>query len=242
MAGDLIEIRGLALSCVIGAHPHEREVAQRLLVDVAMEVAIEEAAKKETLGLTVDYDAAAAQVTFLLESCRFRLLETAAYALAKLLLAAPAPGERRAPIASVRLTLTKPEALGRVGAPSLTLQREAAWARAAMTLEAKPWGSVDVVHETRDVGIYRLNVAPSAGIPLHRHQVMAESEMVLSEGLLCQGIAAPAGSVRRWAHGAPHRYDNPTDRWQTILCVDAPRFLPHDEVEVPAQGRPRTAS
>ena len=30
----------------------------------------------------------------------------------------------------------------------------------------------------------------------------------------------------------PHRYDNPTERWQTVLCVDSPRFLPDDEVEV----------
>jgi dihydroneopterin aldolase len=101
-------------------------------------------------------------------------------------------------------------------------------------VEPKPWGSVDVVHETRDAGIYRLNIAPHAGIPLHVHRVMMESEMVLTEGLLRQGAAAPPGSVRRWAHETPHRYDNPTDRWQAILCVDAPRFLADDEIEVAA--------
>ena len=234
MRGDLIEIRGLLVSCVVGAHAHERDVTQRLVVDVAMEVSLEDAARREALELTVDYDAAAAQITFVLESCRFRLLETAAHTLAKLLLATPAPGNRRAPIASLRLTLAKPDALGRVGVPSVTLCREASWARAAIVAEAKPWGSVNVVHETRDAGIYRLNVAPAAGIPRHRHQVMVESEMVLSDGLLCQGVAAPAGSVRRWPHGEPHRYDNPTNRWQTILCVDSPRFLPDNEVEVPS--------
>ncbi len=232
MAGDLIEIRGLPVACVVGAYPHERDAPQGLVVDLAMEVSIDEAAQKESVALTVDYAAVAAQLTFLLESCRFRLLETAAVALAKLVLAAPAPGERRAPVLALRLTLTKPQALGGVGVPSVTLGRDAAWARAASAVEVKPWGSVDVIHETRDAGIYRLNVAPSAGIPLHRHQVMSESEMVLSDGLLCQGAAAPPGSVRRWAHGAPHRYDNPTARWQTILCVDSPRFLPHDEIEV----------
>ncbi len=234
-AGDLIEVRGLPVSCVVGAYPRERDTPQPLIVDVTMEVSIEEAAAKESLGLTVDYGPVAAQITFLLESCRFRLLETAALALAKLLLAAPAPGERRAPVASLQLTLTKPEALGRVGVPSLTIARDASWAsacaRAASAALAQPWGSVDVVHETRDAGIYRLNVAPAAGLALDQRQATTESEMVLSDGLLCEGIAAPAGSVRRWAHGAPHRYDNPTDRWQTILCVASPRFLPHDKVE-----------
>ena len=32
------------------------------------------------------------------------------------------------------------------------------------------------MHETRDAGIYRLNIAPGASIPLHVHQVMRESE------------------------------------------------------------------
>jgi dihydroneopterin aldolase len=151
-------------------------------------------------------------------------------------LAAPAPGERRAPVAAVELSLGRIEGWRRVGAGSLAVVREAAWAQAARVVEIKPWGTVDVVHETRDAGIYRLNVAPGAGIPLHRHLVMEEREMVLGEGLLCQGVLAAAGSVRRWPKGAPHRYDNPTDRWQTILCVDTPRFLPHDEIQVEPLG------
>jgi hypothetical protein len=27
-------------------------------------------------------------------------------------------------------------------------------------------------------------------------------------------------------------YTNPTDRHQAILCVDSPRFIPEDEIEV----------
>jgi mannose-6-phosphate isomerase-like protein (cupin superfamily) len=40
------------------------------------------------------------------------------------------------------------------------------------------------------------------------------------------------GSVFHWPHGAAHRYDNPTERYQTILCVDAPSFIAEDEVEL----------
>jgi hypothetical protein len=91
---------------------------------------------------------------------------------------------------------------------------------------------VDVIHETRDAGIYRLNLAPRSGIPLHMHRVTRENEMLLGDGLTCQGRPAPAGSVFRWPEGALHRYDNPTDRWQTILCVDVPRFSADDEMEI----------
>lgn len=244
MARDLIEIRGLSVSCVVGVYPHERDVPQRVLVDVSMETSIEDAAIHERLRETVDYAAIAAQITFVLESCRFRLVETAVHALAKLLLADPAPGESRAPLHALRISLTKPDALGRGAVPTLTIERDAAWARATIAREPKKWGTVDVVHETRDAGIYRLNVAPGAGIPLHVHRVMRESEMVLGDGLFCQARRAPAGSVFRWPHGAPHRYDNPTDRWQTILCVDAPRFSPDDEIEVtgePADVAPERA-
>jgi len=227
---DLISIAGLEVECVVGTYSHERNTPQRLRIDVELEASIEAAAVHERLRDTVDYAAIASQIAFLLESCRFRLLETAAHTLAKMLLAPPAVGERRAPIERIRLTLTKPLALGGRGVPSLTIERDASWV--VLVHEQKSFGTVDIVHETRDAGIYRLNVAPGRGIPLHVHRVMNECEMVLGDGLLCQGKQVAPGTVFRWPHGAAHRYDNPTDRWQTVLCVDAPRFDPSDEVEV----------
>ena len=84
---------------------------------------------------------------------------------------------------------------------------------------------------------------------MHVHRAMRESEMVLSEGLLCQGRRVSPGTVFHWPLGAAHRYDNPTDRPQTILCVDAPPFIREDEIEVtgepaevePAQSLPPSA-
>jgi FolB domain-containing protein len=244
VARDVIELRGLQVSCVVGVYPHERDEPQKLLVDVSMETSIEDDAVHERLRETLDYAAVAAQITFLLQSCRFRLVETAAHVLAKLLLAEPAPGERRAAVHALRLSLTKPEALERRAVPTLTIERDAAWARATLVREPRRWGTVDIVHETRDAGIHRLDVAPGATIPLHLHRVTRESAMVLGDGLHCQGRRAPAGSVFRWPPGGPHRYDNPTDRWQTILCVHAPRVAPGDEIEVsgePADVAPERA-
>src|SRR6185436_5147719 len=118
--------------------------------------------------------------------------------------------------------------------PSLEIERVASWAEIGH--EDKPFGTVDVIHETRDAGIYRLNLMPGRGIPLHVHHVMRESEMVLGGGLTCQGRAVAPGTVHRWPLGAAHCYHNPSRRVQSILCVDTPPFMPEDEI--PAQGEP----
>jgi dihydroneopterin aldolase len=146
------------------------------------------------------------------------------------LLAPPAPDERRAQIERLCLRLTKPFALGKTAQPTLQIERDRHWV--ALEREDKPFGFVEIIHETRDAGIYRLNIAPGAGIPLHVHKQMRETELVLGEGLLCQNKPVPAGAVHRWPKGAAHSYSNPTDRYQSILCVDAPRFIPSDEIEV----------
>ncbi len=155
------------------------------------------------------------------------------------MLAPPAPGERRARIQELTLRLEKPYALAGHGVPSLEIHRSAR--DVTLAHERKPFGTVDVIEETRHVGIYRLNLAPGRGIPLHVHKTMQESEMILGDGLLCQGKPVAAGTMFRWPKDAPHRYDNPTDRWQSILCVDSPPFLPEDEIEVegsPAEVKP----
>jgi dihydroneopterin aldolase len=176
-----------------------------------MRLHTETSAVKESLRSTIDYAATASQVVFLLRSCRFRLLETAAHVLARYLLAPPAPDERRAQVDSAVVRLTKPGALRGFAVPSLEIERTASWC---------------------NFEVERLNVAPGKTIPLHVHQQMRESEMVLGQGLVCQGQPCAPGTVHRWPRGAAHTYTNPTDRHQTILCVDLPRFIPEDEIEV----------
>lgn len=231
---DWIRIRGLEVDCVVGVYPHERDVLQPLRLDAELGLDTEPAGRSERLTRSVDYAAISAQLAFLLKSCRFGMLETAAHSLCRYLLAPPAAGERRAPIARVRLTLEKPTALGGKTLASLVVERDAAWVK--LEHEEKPFGTVDIIHETRELGIYRLNLAPQGSISLHLHRVMQEAEMVLSNGLLCQGNPVAAGTIHRWPQGAAHCYHNPTQRYQTVLCVDSPPFLPDDEIEV--EGRP----
>ena len=227
---DVLRIEELMVDCVVGVYPHERNASQPLRVDIEMRLSTHDSAVRESLRSTVDYASTAAQVVFLLRSCRFRLLETAAHVLARYILAPPAPDERRAQIESAVIRLTKPGALRGFAVPSLEIERRAS--DFSFENEDKAWGTVDIIHETKGAGIYRLNVAPAKSIPLHVHQQMRESEMVLGNGLLCQGEACPPGTVHRWPRGAAHTYHNPTERHQTVLCVDSPRFIPDDEIEV----------
>jgi len=235
---DVIRIRGLEVDCVVGIYPRERHEPQPLVLDAELHLDTELAARKERLGRTIDYAQVSGQLAFLLRHGRFRMLETAAHALCRYLLAPPARGERRARLARVKLTLTKPTALGGRAVPSLEITRDASWV--SIATEQKLFGTVDIIHETRDAGIYRLNVAPGRSIPLHVHRVMQEAEMVLTQGLVCQGQPAAVGTVHRWPKGAAHCYDNPTRRTQSILCVDSPPFIQEDEIAVsgvPAQVR-----
>lgn len=235
---DVLRISNLTVDCVVGVYPHERNASQPLQVDVEMCLDTEKAALKESVKATVDYAATTAQLVFLLRSCRFRLLETAAHALARYLLAPPSAGERRGQVESVRVRLTKPGGLKGFATPSLEIARDQRWCE--IEVEERPFGTVDVIHETRDAGIYRLNIAPGREIPLHVHREMRESEMVLTDGVLCQGQACAPGTVHRWPRGAAHKYENPTDRVQSVLCVDLPRFIEDDEVAV--EGEPADVS
>ncbi|MDB4977127.1 MAG: FolB domain protein [Myxococcaceae bacterium] len=231
---DVIALEGLVVDCVVGVYPHERDTPQPLRVDLYMELDTRPAAEHQRLRDTVDYAAIAGQITFLLTACRFRMIETAAHALARYLLLPPASGEQRAQIDALKLRLTKSFALSGRAIPSVEVYREAH--EFELKTEQSKFGIVDIVFERRSFGIYRLNVEPHGEIPLHVHRQMHESELVLGDGLLCQGKPVAAGTVFHWPHGAAHRYDNPTDRIQTVLCVDTPRFNPADEVEV--EGEP----
>ncbi|MCZ7679229.1 MAG: dihydroneopterin aldolase [Sandaracinaceae bacterium] len=239
MSRDVISIEACGSTAWSACTRASATACSRSKVSVRMGLDTRRAGATERLGDTVDYAATANQIAFLLRSCRFHMLETAARALARLLARAAraggAAGAHPGAHAAAR------EALRARGARR-ALARDPPRARdVTLAHEHKPFGTVDVIEETRHVGIYRLNLAPGRGIPLHVHKTMQESEMILGDGLLCQGKPVAAGTMFRWPKDAPHRYDNPTDRWQSILCVDSPPFLPEDEIEVegsPAEVKP----
>ncbi len=231
---DAIEVRGLKADCIVGVYPEERRTLQTLQVDLALFLDTRAAAAGAGLSHSLDYARLAGEIRFLLESCRFRLLETAAEALCSYILAPPTGDAPHAQIEAVSVRLTKPGALGGTAVPSLEIHR----VRNEMEfpVETNPWGRVDVLHASHGCGIYRLRIAPGASIPTHVHRAMEESELIIGPNLLLQGRRVEPGSAFRWPKDLPHRYDNPADVEGTILCVDRPAFLPHDEILVQHEG------
>lgn len=236
MSLDRIELSGLVVDCIVGVYPAERLIPQPLHLDLVLRLDTRAAAAGGGLTATVDYARLAGELRFLLESCRFLLLETAAEALCRYILAPATDDSPHALIEAVELRLTKPQARAGGAVPSLVVYRE----RAEFTLEVedKPFGHVDVVHVTKGCGVYRLRVGPGRSIPTHVHRVMDERELVLGDRLRLQGQPVATGTAIHWPHDLPHRYDNPSDIEQTILCVDRPAFIADDEVpaDVPEGG------
>lgn len=227
---DEIAIRQLEVECVIGVYAHERDTPQPVKIDLSLGFDMSDAAQHEAIAETVDYRKLSEQVVFIMQSCRFRLVETAALTLAKWILAKPASGEGRALVKRVKVGIEKPNAVYARGVPRISLERGSA--DVVYALEEKPFGTVDIIHETKVFGLYRLNVEPGGEIPLHVHRVMREHELILTDGLLCQQQPIKAGTVFHWEHEEPHVYQNHTAKVQSILCVDSPPFIPGDEIEV----------
>ncbi len=233
---DVMELRGLTVDCIVGVYNRERVAAQPLRLDVALFLDTRGAATGGKLAHTVHYGRLMGELRFLLEACRFELLESAAEAVCRYVLAPPTEDGQRSQVRAATVRVTKPQAFGGQAVPSLQVHRTAE--EMVYGREEKPFGRVDIVHEGAGYGIYRLRVKPGGTIPTHLHQHMEESELVLGTGLLLQGRPVARGRAFHWPRGFPHRYDNPTATEQTVLCVDRPRFIPSDEVETeaPAEG------
>lgn len=227
MSRDVIEIRGLELACVVGVRPEEREREQPIRLDIELGLDLSRAGRSGKIGDTCDYDRVTNEVMALLRFRRFRLIEAAVEEIAAMLLGVHEPLDR------IRVRLEKPEALdGRAAAAVVTVERTRE--DYSRRHETTRFGSVDVLLETRDAGLYLLHVDAGRKIPTHHHRIMRELEWLI-EGELYQGdrkieLVQP----RVWGRDEVHSYDNRSDRPATLFCCDVPPFIPHDEIE----GRP----
>ncbi len=233
MTNTRILLEGLEVSCLIGVHGREQLTPQPILVDIEAFLDASAAALADDLEQTRNYDNLATELGFILQACRFHLLESAAHVLLRWLLLPPVEGSHVAPIQRARVRLSKPQALPGRALAIVECNGEAAtqeWER-----EEKSWGRVDIVAETRRTGIYRLTIQPQGKLPTHHHQTMREAELVLEPGLLGwnDGQAPaplPVGTVLEWSKEQRHGYENPSDAPASLLCVDSPPFDPKDEI------------
>ncbi len=73
--GDRIDISGLRAVTIVGAMPHEREIAQPLQIDLSLEVDLRDAGRTDELGDTVHYGLVADRVVAAVEESKDILLE-----------------------------------------------------------------------------------------------------------------------------------------------------------------------
>ncbi len=102
--------------------------------------------------------------------------------------------------------------------------------RKKIAAEKTVFGRAIILQEDTVLGLYVLEIAPGHTIPPHAHEVMRERELILDEGLLQQDCPVRRGLAFDWPLGHVHAYHNPTDHPLRVLCVDAPKFMPHDEL------------
>ncbi|MBN1653858.1 MAG: dihydroneopterin aldolase [Deltaproteobacteria bacterium] len=217
-ASDAVRINNLEVDCIIGVYPKESETPQSLVVDLDMLLDTRKAAGKEQLRYTVNYAAVTAQVAFILRHFRFRLLETAAHTLCRFLLLPPALSENRPQVERVRIRLSKPGALSNRAIPSVEIERDPS--SEELERVARDFGFIDVVFEGRETGIYRIDIGPKKSFTLTARAPGRAADMVVTGGLVYQGHKLRAGTIRQRSQSESYCYDNPTDRYQTLLCVD----------------------
>ncbi|MFT4978046.1 MAG: dihydroneopterin aldolase [Myxococcota bacterium] len=225
-----IHLDSLEVTCPLG-----RSLSQTIRVDLSLDIDAGRPATSDTLADTIDYVCLEAQLRFVLEAGRFHLLESAARVILRLVLLPPLPDDTRPAVEAARVSLARLSDTGQASRARVSLSAgvgELSWER-----ETNPWGSVDIIDETRRMGLYRLNIAPGEQIPNHLHRQMREAEMVLSPGLVGWKDDEPPrvlalGEQQHWARGQPHGYKNRSARTGSILCMDSPPFIPSDEVEV----------
>jgi dihydroneopterin aldolase len=114
---DRVYVQGLELYCVIGVQPWERQVKQKVRIDLEMEADCRPAGAGDDAALAVDYKAVAKRVQQLVEGSSFQLVEALAERIASVLLAEFPRAD------SVKVRLSKPGAVRYAESVGIAIER-----------------------------------------------------------------------------------------------------------------------
>ena len=216
---DCIELRDIEVDCVVGTRPDERLRTQAVSISLAASVDVRKAAASCRLRDTFDYAALYAAVQFIVGTARFLLLETAAEAIARyMLISSPAL------VREATVSIVKPHIMPAPTLPRVTLTRTAS---TIFTINrCTPFGSLAIVQESRDAGIYLLTLAAQQSIDPHCLTQSDEHTMTVTAGLSVQGKSVPSCYAINWPANTPHSWKNLTAQPQQILCINRPACDP----------------
>lgn len=170
---DVISLESFQVPCIMGVYPTEEARPQGVRLDLHLHLDTRPAVRHQSLQQTVDYDALTAEVRFILQEARFRLIETAAEALSHYLLSSP-PGVVSAPIMLVDVALKKPEALSGHALAGVRIRRD----RSEYLAYTPPLAvdGVTVIHASADCLIL---IRPEGVRPSHLVAGQSYAEMPL---------------------------------------------------------------
>ena len=100
-----IELERLEIDCIVGILPFERTTEQKVFLDVSMDLDFAPAAASEQVSDTVDYTEIARDLTELVRSSRYQLIETMAVECSRLVL------ERHPVVQRAAVSVHKPAAV-----------------------------------------------------------------------------------------------------------------------------------
>ena len=106
---DRLMIRGLELRCVVGVEDWERQMPQRVVVDIELRGDFSAAANSDDLSEAIDYRTPCIKAIEVAADAEYRLVETLADRIARAVL------ETHTCITSVRVGVFKPLALAGFG-------------------------------------------------------------------------------------------------------------------------------
>jgi len=214
---DCIRLTGLVIDCIIGIYPTERVQRQALKADAALYLSTRQCGLDVDLSTSIDYAKIVGEIRFLIETCRFHLLETAAEALCAYLAAPPQINSKRAQIDAVSLNLSKPQVLLSGVLPSVEITRK----RDDFRYEVREFefGSSLSIFTSRDCTIHRVEMNPGGRFS-PAAAFKSSSELMLTSGLTQGGSPLRSGSAYTWAHAADRSYENNTTTSQTLVCVE----------------------
>ena len=83
---DIIFLHGIKANCVVGVWEWEKQITQKIIVDLDVSADIAISAASDELSDTLNYKAVAEAVIEMLEASRFQLIETMAEEVATLVM------------------------------------------------------------------------------------------------------------------------------------------------------------
>jgi dihydroneopterin aldolase len=189
---DWIELSDFHFETIVGILDFERETTQPISIELRMGLDLETAGTLENLANSIDYASVKDQIVFLSREGRWHLIESLALAACRMLLIPPSPGEERAPIEVVELSVTKPKILAPVAIPGVRIKRDRDWLQVDSESPA-PGVTLTSLAQTLHTWLWHVQLAPGArwSVPENMASFVVVGRLQAEEDVLVQGTSTP---------------------------------------------------